>query len=261
MAKYDRLGAFMWAREIDTGGSCGPEGIAVDSRGSSYVTGLFCSASSITFGPGETNETTLVPMANVGGGQHYVAKFDIHGALSWATLGGGTGIAVDDRGHMSVSGFFGGILVGGSSPVTFGPGEPNETTLTSVGRRDIFVTRHSRARDHRDATSSPMVDHLIAVSDVRAAYPRPSRAVIRATFTNISATGIRNPFLAVSELTDGAVLINGEGPPAGVGATVTPDAGDGVLSPGESMTVTFRIRLRTTDPFRFFVTVHGDPVP
>jgi hypothetical protein len=65
----------------------------------------------------------------------------------------------------------------------------------------------------------------------------------------------------VTELTGGNVLLNGDAGRGRVGATLSPDVGDGILSPGESMTVTFRIRLRTHDPFQFFVTFHGDPVP
>jgi hypothetical protein len=63
----------------------------------------------------------------------------------------------------------------------------------------------------------------------------------------------------VTELTGRNVLVNADD--GRVGATLSPDVGDGIPSPGESMTVTFRIRLRTHDPFQFFVTFHGDPVP
>jgi hypothetical protein len=257
LAKYDRSGGFMWAKHIEAGPSCGPDAVAVDSRGSSYVTGAFCGAASVTFGRGERNETTLVPMANVGGGERYVAKFDIHGALAWATLGGGTGIVVDDPGNMYVSGLFPGGPTG-SSPVTFGLGQPNETTLVSAGSSDVFVTKHSHARDHRNVTSSPVVEDLIAVSDVRATFPRSSRAVITATFTNVSSSFIKYPYFAVSEITDGAVLINGDGSPLGVHATLAPDVGDGVLAPGEAIRARFVIRLDNRDVLRFFVNVRGN---
>jgi hypothetical protein len=46
----------------------------------------------------------------------------------------------------------------------------------------------------------------------------------------------------------------------GGGATLSPDIGDAVLSPGESMTVTFRISLQTQNPYQFFVAFDGDPV-
>jgi hypothetical protein len=254
-AKFDHSGAFMWARRVDTGGSSGGADIAVDSRGNSYLTGGFGGADMITFGRGEENETTLVPVADVGGGFSFVAKFDVHGTLSWARLGGGEGIAVDDRGSMYISGLF-----GGSFPVTFGPGEPNETALISAGQSDIFVTKHSHARAHRDVTSSPAVDDLIGISDVNAAFPGPSRAVIVATFTNTSSFSIKNPYFAVSEISSGAVLVNGDGPALGLNATLTPDVGDGVLAPGESIHARFVIRLDILDAFRFFVNIRGDTV-
>jgi hypothetical protein len=51
----------------------------------------------------------------------------------------------------------------------------------------------------------------------------------------------------VSELTGGAVVMNGDGNPKGVGASLSPKVGDGMLSPGESVTVTFVIGLRTRE--------------
>ena len=111
-------------------------GIAVDGSGNSYVTGKF--SLSATFGPGETNETTLT---GAGWDDIFVAKYDASGALVWAKRAGGTGldvgvgIAVDGSGNSYVTGSFRG------SP-TFGPGETNETTLTSAGDIDIFVAKY-----------------------------------------------------------------------------------------------------------------------
>jgi hypothetical protein len=44
------------------------------------------------------------------------------------------------------------------------------------------------------------------------------------------------------------------------GATLTPDVGDRVLSPGETVTVGFVIGLQTQAPFTFFVELFGEPV-
>ena len=49
----------------------------------------------------------------------------------------------------------------------------------------------------------------------------------------------------------GNVLQNADGGPRGVGATLTPDVGDGILSPGESMTVTFVIGFSDELPSSF----------
>jgi hypothetical protein len=56
------------------------------------------------------------------------------------------------------------------------------------------------------------------------------------------------------------VLLNADGGRDGVGATLSPDVGDGLLSPSESLTVSFEIRLRSQKPFQFRVTLHGDPI-
>ena len=70
----------------------------------------------------------------------YVAKYDASGELIWARRAGGAtsdyglAIAVDGSGNSYVTGYFQGSA-------TFGASEPNETTLTSAGSRDIFVVK------------------------------------------------------------------------------------------------------------------------
>src|SRR5262249_24301705 len=60
----------------------------------------------------------------------------------WAKRAGGTaadqayGIAEDSSGNSYVTGFF-------SGTATFGPGEANQTLLTSAGGTDIFVAKYS----------------------------------------------------------------------------------------------------------------------
>jgi len=101
------------------------------------VTGEF--GGSATFGPGETNETTLV---SAGAGDIFVAKYNPSGDLVWARQAGGSGfdvgfcIAVDGSGNSYVTGKF-------SGSATFGPGETNETTLVSAGFVDIFIAKIS----------------------------------------------------------------------------------------------------------------------
>jgi hypothetical protein len=112
----------------------------------------------------------------------------------------------------------------------------------------------------RASAVHPALDELIVQGEVTS-ETRGRRQIIAATFTNTSDTAIQHPFFEVTELTGGNVLLNGDAGRGRVGATLSPDVGDGILSPGESMTVTFRIRLRTHDSFQFFVTFHGDPVP
>jgi len=132
VAKYDSNGALVWAKQA---GGASPNGIAVDGFGNSYVTGVF--HRTVTFGPGELNETTLT----AGGWDNiFVAKYDPSGAFLWAKRAGGTtsdpgkGIAVDGSGNSYVTGSF-------SGTATFGAGEVNEITLTTAGDNDVFVAK------------------------------------------------------------------------------------------------------------------------
>jgi hypothetical protein len=112
----------------------------------------------------------------------------------------------------------------------------------------------------RASEAHPILDDLITQDDVTT-ETQDGRQFITATFTNTSTTAVKNPFFEVTELTGRNVLLNADEGRGRVGATLSPDVGDGVLSPGESMTVTFRIRLRTQNPFQFFFAFHGDPLP
>jgi hypothetical protein len=110
----------------------------------------------------------------------------------------------------------------------------------------------------RAVALTPIVDHFVALTAVKTAWVNGDY-VVSATFKNTSQTSIRNPFFGVDELTGGNVLKNADGGPGGIGATLSPDVGNGVLEPGEAMTVSFTIGLKTRSPFRFIVNVRGDP--
>ena len=61
----------------------------------------------------------------------------------------------------------------------------------------------------------------------------------------------------MTELSKDNLLLNAEEGPQGVGATLTPNVGDQVLSPGETVQVDFIIGLQTSTPFTFFVDLFG----
>jgi hypothetical protein len=84
---------------------------------------------------------------------------------------------------------------------------------------------------------------------------------ITATFTNTSATALHVPFFTVTELSGDNLVLNADEGVQGVGATRTPEVGDRVLAPGETVTVDFRIGLQTRAPFRFFVDLLAEPQP
>jgi len=123
VAKLDSNGNWLWVASANTKDACG---FALDKNGNSYVTGSFYN--SATFG-----NTTLT---STGGWDIFIAKLDINGNWLWAKQVGGTvynitssGLTIDDNGNSFISGYF-------SSSATFG-----STTLTSRGKRDIFVAR------------------------------------------------------------------------------------------------------------------------
>ncbi len=112
----------------------------------------------------------------------------------------------------------------------------------------------------RSSAAHPVLNELVTLTDltvVSAGQP----FVIRATFTNHSDTALVNPFFEVTTLTGGHTLINADEGSGGVGATLSPDVGDGILEPGASMTADFVIQLETRDPFQFRVTLRGNLGP
>ncbi len=126
VAKYTTDGNLVWVNRA--GGKFSDRGtsLAVDSLGNAFVTGFFSDFA--TFGFGESGETSLLDLFNVG--NIFVAKYHTSGKLAWAKrvsgdgYSSGKGIAVDDSGNAYVTGNFNGSA-------TFGAGEAGEITFTS----------------------------------------------------------------------------------------------------------------------------------
>jgi len=133
-AAHAALGDLLWAKQAGGIALDASYDIAVDVAGNALVTGQSFSTS-LTFGAGEVNETTLTSPPI------FVAKYAPDGTLLWARSavgsgGAGIGIAVDAAGNAVVTGAFYGSA-------TFGAGEANETTLSSAGDDDIFVAKYA----------------------------------------------------------------------------------------------------------------------
>jgi uncharacterized delta-60 repeat protein len=142
-------GDLVWATRA--GGTDDDRGrsVAALPDGSVLVAGTFRGTS--TFGAGELNETTLVadsiqePLLDI-----FLARYNPDGTLAWAQHAvreAGSGnvveIAALPDGSAYVTGSFGKV---GSPPgyqATFGPGDPNETRLFTVGMYDLFVARYN----------------------------------------------------------------------------------------------------------------------
>jgi VCBS repeat protein/beta-propeller repeat-containing protein len=142
VAKYAPDGTLVWAKRAGKASGVISRALKVDGLGNSYVTGSFSGDFfPATFGLGEANETSLTPAK--GEGDIFLAKYAPNGALIWAKRASGKGgevvrsIAVDGAGNSYLAGeIF-------RYTVIFGPGEPNETTLTTVGTTDIFVAKYA----------------------------------------------------------------------------------------------------------------------
>ncbi|MGH8459885.1 MAG: hypothetical protein ACRESV_11070, partial [Nevskiales bacterium] len=115
------------------------------------MTGFF--SLTATFGQGQANQTTLT---SAGSRDVFVATYDSVGLLQWAKGAGaggtnldqGTSVAVDGSGSLYAVGYFNGSA-------TFGPGEANQTTLTSLGGIDIFVAKFGGNSGSVNDTTAP----------------------------------------------------------------------------------------------------------
>ncbi len=128
VAQVSPQGKFRWA--VAAGGNKDDygNGIAVDSAGNSYITGIF--VGSVAFGAyGLASRGSLFDM--------FVAQVSPQGKFRWALSAGGpmmdfgNGVAVDSGGNVYVTGEFAG-------QATFGG-----TTLTARGSHDVFVGKVS----------------------------------------------------------------------------------------------------------------------
>ncbi len=131
LAKYDNAGNPVWARKAG-GGAAGQfdqaTALAADSAGNVYLAGIFASATA-TFDGG-------VSLANRGGYDAFLARFNATGALQWVQQAGGTqddranGVAVDSAGNAYLVGEFAGTLQ-----------LPGTNLVTANADQNLFVTR------------------------------------------------------------------------------------------------------------------------
>ena len=134
-ARYNADGSLAWAKCAVGSSADWANGITSLSDDSTIVTGHF--ETPLTFGHGEPNETHLVSEGNL---DIFIARINFDGSLVWAKRAGGLGFdygvgitALSDD-TIAATGYF-------NKAATFGPGEPNETVLTSNGITDIFIAR------------------------------------------------------------------------------------------------------------------------
>ena len=141
IALYNPDGSLAWARQAGGTSEDNGRGVTALSDNSTVVTGGF--KDSATFGPGEPNETVLT---SAGSSDIFIARYNPDGTLAWAKRAGGADyFMAGDTGYGITTLTDNSTVVTGVFCVsaTFGPGEPNETVLTSAGSSDIFIARYN----------------------------------------------------------------------------------------------------------------------
>ncbi|MCX6645370.1 MAG: hypothetical protein NTY09_03295 [bacterium] len=132
IARYNPDGTLAWAKRAGGTSDDYGQGITALADSSTVVTGRFYG--SATFEPGVT-------LTSAGQADIFIASYNPDGTLAWAKRAGGTsydegyGITTLSDNSTVATGVFGGSA-------TFGPGEPNQTDLTSAGLFDIFIARY-----------------------------------------------------------------------------------------------------------------------
>jgi uncharacterized delta-60 repeat protein len=141
IAHYNPDGTLSWAKRA--GGASHvtnveSKGITTLSDNSTVVTGCFYGPA--TFGPGELNQTVLV---SADWEDIFIARYNPDGTLAWVKRAGGSTDYDQGRGITALSD--NSIVVTGifKDQATFGPGELNQTVLTSAGGIDIFTARYN----------------------------------------------------------------------------------------------------------------------
>jgi hypothetical protein len=144
LARYDAGGSLVWvtaAHERDL--QCSARGLTVGVDGALYLTGSYSAGA--LFGAGEPTEATIEGKAI--GTSTFVARFEGNGSFSWVRgivpTEDSDGVTTSGSGAAAMAD--GGVVFTGTLrfAMTFGNGEPNETTLVSeADSPDIFMARY-----------------------------------------------------------------------------------------------------------------------
>jgi len=139
IARYAADGDLAWVVRT-TGGAAEVRGIAALPDGSVTVTGWF--QESVTFGPGEPEQTTIYAGGSSSNTNGFIARYGGDGALAWVRRFGsqgsvvGNSVSADQQGAIYATGYFGDVA-------TFGSGGPDSIEANALDAWDAFVVRYS----------------------------------------------------------------------------------------------------------------------
>jgi len=132
--KWDADGDFIWAKSLGGSGNNDGKGLAVDTSGNVYLSGIFTNTldadpSSGTF-----------PLTSYGGNDIYAVKLNSNGDFVWATYFGGTGV---DLGRaIAVDNSSSAVYVAGAfESVADFDSTTGDVLLTSAGIKDAFMAK------------------------------------------------------------------------------------------------------------------------
>ena len=148
--KYNQTGTAQWAARIGGPNIDSGNGIAIDSTGNVYVTGIYGS-NPITIYNADT--TTFGTLTSAGLYDAFIVKYNQTGTAQWATHIGGTGsdsgssVSVDSTGNVYVTGSYisNPITIYNADTTTFG-------TIVNSGSNDVFIVQYNQTGTAQWAT-------------------------------------------------------------------------------------------------------------
>jgi uncharacterized delta-60 repeat protein len=229
IARFNPDGTLAWAKRAE-GSSSGTQlwgnGITTLSDNSTVITGWF-NVSAI-FGPGEPNQTTLT---TTGFPNIFIACYNPDGTLAWAKRAcGDCGVATAGHGITMLSDNSTVVTGQFSGSATFGPGEPNQTVLTSAGIENVFIARYNQDgtlawAKLAEGASRGFSDEITTLSD--------NSTVVTGSFSDLVTFGPGEPNQAVLTAVDNFDIFIARYNPDGTLAWAkcaggTPDNDDGL---------------------------------
>ena len=203
VAKYDRNGSALWAKQIAGDQPIEGEHIAVSGAGDLYLTGAFA-------GDAEFDSIKVIDPAGGAGSSGFLAKYTGDGNALWVRIFGhftgddstgdvlGNRVAVDDAGAPYVLGTFEGEATFGIESVA------TQQTLTSASLEDNFITHYDAAGNYqwvKQLVQSEASNDSLGGSDEVTIEVVPLRIVYNGVAGALTVTGDFLGTLALDSLT------------------------------------------------------------